>query len=84
MKQKVNLFVRLIDDIPYGDNYLDTTKIPYGDNYSDTTKIHHWQIYVNVVNDNSYWVVCGHDPQEALDRFLSFSNYELKDLYILT
>lgn len=72
MKQKVNLFVQLVDSIPYGDNYL------------DTTKIHHWRIYVDAVNDNSYWVVCGHDPQEALDRFLSFSNYELKDLYILT
>lgn len=71
MKQKVNLFVQLVDNIPYDDNYL------------DTSKVHHWRIHVNAVNDSSYWVVCGHDPKEALDRFLSFSNYEVNDLYIL-
>lgn len=72
MKQKVNLFIELADPVPNGDNRF------------DTTKIYHWRVYVDKISDSSYWLVCAHDPQEAVDRFLSFSNYEVNDLYILT
>ena len=71
MKQKVDMYIQLADAVPYRDNEL------------DFTKVHHWRIYIGHPNLNDYWVVCAKTIREALQRFKSFSNYELNELYIV-
>lgn len=42
----------------------------------------HWKVYVNEVNENSYWLICAGTMKEAIKRFKSFSIYKPKKTYV--
>lgn len=66
MKQKVDMYIQLADDVPY----------------LDPKKVYHWRIYIGK-ELSDYWVVCGKTWKQAIKCFLSFSNYEYDNLYLI-
>ena len=51
------------------------------DLYFERVDLTHWKVYVNEVNDNSYWLICAKNMKEAIKRFKSFSVYKSKMTY---
>lgn len=51
------------------------------DLYFERVDLTHWKVYVNEVNNNSYWLICAGTMKEAIKRFKSFSVYKIKTSY---
>ena len=43
----------------------------------------YWKVYVNEVNENSYWLICARSMKEAIKRFKSFSVYKPKMTWLV-
>ena len=52
------------------------------DLYFEWVDLTHWKVYVNEVNENSYWLICERTMKEAIKRFKSFSVYKPKRTYV--
>lgn len=52
------------------------------DLYFERINDRHWKVYVNEVNENSYWLICARTMKEAIKRFKSFSVYKPKGTYV--
>jgi hypothetical protein len=48
------------------------------DLYFERVDLTHWKVYVNEVNENSYWLICAKSMKEAIKRFKSFSVYTMR------
>ncbi len=51
------------------------------DLYFERVDLTHWKVYINEVNNNSYWLICAKNMKEAIKRFKSFSVYKIKMSY---
>ena len=52
------------------------------DLYFERVDLTHWKVYVNEVNENSYWLICARTMKDAIKRFKSFSVYKPKRTYV--
>ena len=51
------------------------------DLYLERVDLTHWKVYVNEINNNSYWLICAETIKVAIKRFKSFSVYKPKMTY---
>ena len=53
------------------------------DLYFERVDLTHWKVYVDEVNENSYWLICAKNMKEAIKRFKSFSVYKSRMIYLV-